>query len=505
MADKLLEIKNISKYYPGVTALKGVSFDILRGTVHCVVGENGAGKSTLIKILTGAERRSEGTILMNGGEFNPHSTRDAMRSGMSVLFQELNVVNQLTVKDNLSLGKERKTLGFFRKDPAVIDSVYSALRSLDPSIALTRMVGDLSVAQKQVIEIAKAIASDSNVIIMDEPTASISDEEVNRLFTIIKKLKERNVTVVYISHRLSEIFEIGDYVTVLRDGRMIGTKAVSDFTASCANEAEACDELIRMMLGKVVAERYIASSVDRNVKTLELRNATNDKLKGVSFELYKGEILGFYGLVGSGKTEIARAIFGLDRFDGEMAVGGKAKGIASPVDAIGEGISMVPEERRSEGLFTNLTIRENIPLMNLRTISRNGVFSRRKERQLARRYIDKVRIVARDEDQRVAELSGGNQQKVVLSKCLNAETDIILMDEPTRGIDVGAKEEIHNLIRELSKSGKSVIVFSSELPEILNLCDRIVLLYDGRIMKTLENGRGVDHESVMRVVTGAGE
>jgi len=240
------------------------------------------------------------------------------------------------------------------------------------------------------------------------------------------------------------------------------------------------------------------------VKTLELRNATNNKLKGVSFELFKGEILGFYGLVGSGKTEIARAIYGLDRMDGEMAVDGSVKGIASPVDAIRGGISMVPEERRSEGLFTNLTIRENIPLMNLRAISRNGVFSRRKERQLARRYIEKVRIVARDEDQRVAELSGGNQQKVVLSKCLNAETDIILMDEPTRGIDVGAKEEIHNLIRELAKNGKSVIVFTSELPEVLNLCDRIILLYDGKIMRTLENGRNIDHGSVMRVVTGAG-
>ena len=508
MADTLLEIRNICKYYPGVTALKGVSFDIRRGTVHCIVGENGAGKSTLIKILTGAERRSEGSILMNGKEFNPHSTRDAMRSGMSVLFQELNVVNQLSVRDNLSLGKEKRRLGFFRKDPAVIDSVYGVLRSLDPSISLSQMVGDLSVAQKQVIEIAKAIASDSNVIIMDEPTASISDEEVNRLFAIIKKLKARNVTVLYISHRLSEIFEIGDYVTVLRDGQMIGTKAISDFAAACEDGVldvnVACDELIRMMLGKVVAERYIASGVDKTVKTLELRNMTNDKLKGVSFELFKGEILGFYGLVGSGKTEIARAIYGLDRIDGQVVVGGSVKGIASPVDAIRGGISMVPEERRSEGLFTNLTIKENIPLMNLRSISRNGVFSRRKERQLARRYIEKVRIVARDEDQRVAELSGGNQQKVVLSKCLNAETDIILMDEPTRGIDVGAKEEIHNLIRELSKSGKSVIVFSSELPEILNLCDRIILLYDGRIMKTLENGPGVDHESVMRVVTGAG-
>jgi ABC-type sugar transport system ATPase subunit len=512
MQEKLLEIRDISKYYPGVTALKGVSFDIRRGSVHCIVGENGAGKSTLIKILTGAERRSEGTIRFNGREFNPHGTRDAMRSGMSVLFQELNVVNQLTVQDNLSLGKEKRKLGFFKRDPELIGNIYEVLRSLDPSISLTQMVEDLSVAQKQVIEIAKAIASDSNVIIMDEPTAAISDEEVNRLFQIIRKLKTRDVTVVYISHRLSEIFEIGDYVTVLRDGRMIDTKAIADFAGYCKDDAPsasssmdaACDELIRMMLGKVVAERYIPSDVDRGAKVLELRSVSNGKLKDVSFALYKGEILGFYGLVGSGKTEIAKAIYGIDGREGEVLVGGKLAAIANPADAIGEGIAMVPEERRSEGLFTNLTIRENIPMMNLRTISKNGVFSRKRERLLARRYIEKVRIVARDEDQRVSELSGGNQQKVVLSKCLNAESDIILMDEPTRGIDVGAKEEIHNLIRELAKNGKSVIVFTSELPEVLNLCDRIILLYDGKIMRTLENGRNIDHGSVMKVVTGAG-
>ncbi len=503
MQDILLSIEGISKQFPGVTALKDVSFDILKNTVHCIVGENGAGKSTLIKILTGAEMRSKGTILYNGKIFYPRNTRDAANFGMSVLFQELNVVDQLTVEQNLSLGKETRTLGFIRKDTAS-EKVFQVLQSLDPSIRLSDRVSSLSVAQKQVIEIAKAISSDSDVIIMDEPTAAISEDEVKRLFSIINRIKKENVTVIYISHRLGEIFEIGDYVTVLRDGLMIGTESIEDLS-SCRDEVESCAELIKMMLGKVVAEHYVPSTIDKTRKFLQLRNVSNKKLKNISFDLYKGEILGFYGLIGSGKTETANAIYGIDPVEGDIIVDGKKVNIDKPAIAIRTGIAMVPEERRTEGLFTKLSIKENIPLMNIRTISKNGIFSRKKERLLARKYIDKVKIVARDEDQNVAKLSGGNQQKVVLSKCLNAESDILLMDEPTRGIDVGAKEEIHNLIRELSHAGKSVIVFSSELPEVLNLCDRIILLYEGRIKEIIENGDEIDSERIMHIVTGGSE
>ncbi len=505
MYAKLIEIQALSKYFPGVIALEDVSFDIYKNTVHCIVGANGAGKSTFIKILTGAEKRSEGTILYNGQAFAPQSTRDAMRSGMSVLFQELNVVDQLTVEQNLSLGKEKRKFGFFQKTPGMINKVYAVLQDLDPSIALYQKVEDLSVAQKQVLEIAKAIASEADIIIMDEPTAAITEEETNRLFAIIKQLKTQNVTVIYISHRLNEIFEIGDYVTVFRDGRMIGTRTIEELS-ECRNQVEACAELAKMMLGKVVAEHYVPSAIDKTVKTLELQNVTNKKLKDVSFDLYKGEILGFYGLIGAGKTEIAKAIYGLDEKAGTVLVNGNTQAMDKPADAIRCGISMVPEERRSEGLFTRLSIKENIPLMNLRSISKHGIFSGQKERQLAQRFLKKVNIVARDEDQRVSQLSGGNQQKVVISKCLNAESDVLLMDEPTRGIDVGAKEEIHNLIRELSGAGKSIVVFSSELPEVLNLCDRIVLLYEGRIKKIIENGtEEIDQETIIRIVTGGGE
>lgn len=496
MQENLLQIQNISKHFPGVTALSDVSFDIKRNTVHCIVGENGAGKSTLIKILTGAESRSSGTILYNGNDFHPRNTGDAMNSGMSVLFQELNVVDQLTVKQNLSLGKENKTLGFIKKDDST-DSAFQILKDLDPTIRLGDKVSSLSVAQKQVIEIAKAISSDSDLIIMDEPTAAISEEEVNRLFSIIKRLKQENVTVVYISHRLSEIFEIGDNVTVLRDGRMIGTVSIDEVNSSA--------DLIKMMLGKVVAEHYIPSTVDTEKKVMQLKDVSNAKLKNISFDLYKGEILGFYGLIGSGKTEIASAIYGIDSYAGEIKINGTIRHIEKPKAAIRAGVSMVPEERRTEGLFAKLSIRENIPLMNMSTISKNGIFSKKKEKELAKRYIKKLRIAARDEDQTVANLSGGNQQKVVLSKCLNAESEILLMDEPTRGIDVGAKEEIHKLIRELSGQGKSVIVFSSELPEILNLCDRIIMLYEGRIKDVIQNGDDIDSEKIMHVVTGGGE
>ncbi len=500
-----MEIRNISKYFPGVVALKDISFDIRKSTVHCIIGENGAGKSTLIKILTGALKRNEGTIMLKGKEYNPRSTRDAMNSGMSVLFQELNVVDQLTVEQNLSLGKERIRFGIIRKDSELVENVYGVLQSLDPSISLQQRVADLSFAQKQIVEIAKAISSESEIIIMDEPTAAISEEETTRLFSIIDQLKQRSVTVIYITHRLNEIFRIGDYVTVLRDGTMIGTRSIKELSTACKDEVESCAELIKMMLGKMVVEHYIPGPVDERTKVLELKNVSTDKLKDINFELYKGEILGFYGLIGAGKTEIAKAIYGIGRKSGTMLLCGKEKKIDNPFKAIRCGIAMVPEERRSEGLFAKLSIRENIPVMNIKSISRYGIFSTAKERSIARMFIEKLKIVAKDEDHNVLKLSGGNQQKVVLSKCLNADSAILMLDEPTRGIDVGAKEEIHNLIRDLSQTGKSIIVFSSELPEILNLCDRIVLLYEGRVVKTIRNGKDIDSEKIMHLVTGGVE
>lgn len=501
-SETLIEVRDLVKEFPGVRALKGVSFDIKKGSVHCVVGENGAGKSTFIKILTGAYERTGGLIKMNGEPFDPRNIRDAMNAGISVLYQELNVVDDLTTEENLSLGQEKSKFGFIQKSEN-LDHVVETIKSLDDTIRLDIPMDSLSVAQKQVIEIAKALTSECSVLIMDEPTASLSEDEVRRLFENISRLKKKGITIIFISHKLSEIFEIGDYVTVFRDGEMIGTKAVEELMAGCGDSVpEACVELVRMMLGKVVQEEYIPSDVDYETRILEVKNVSNRRLKDITFDLYKGEILGFYGLLGAGKTEIGRVLYGIDDYDGEILIKGKKCEYDTIIGAMENGFSMLPEERRAEGIFSMLAIRENIPMMKMENVLNRGLISRLKENKLADSYIEKMSVAARNRDQKVAFLSGGNQQKVVIAKCLNREGDIILMDEPTRGVDVGAKEEIHNIIRELAAEGKSIIVFSSELPEIIHLCDRIVLLHEGTIGEIMKNKKNIDSDHIMKVVAG---
>ncbi len=490
--ENVLEIQDLVKDFPGVRAVNKVNFEIKRNTVHCLVGENGAGKSTLIKMLTGAYGRTSGKILLNGEEYNPRSTRDAKQKGISTLFQELNVVDQLTVAENLTLGMEETTFGFLRKS-AKIDKMISVMNSLEPSIRPGQLVSTLSVAKKQIVEIAKAIAAESDIIIMDEPTAAISEGEIERLFSIIKSLREKNVTVIYISHRLDEIFEIGDYVTVMRDGKHIDTKPVS--------EIQDRSELIKMMIGKTVFEQYTPREEECTETILDVRNLTNHKLKNVSFQVHTGEITGFYGLVGAGKTELARAIYGVDEYEGEILFKGK-KLQSEPDKVIAAGITLVPEERRSQGLFTILTIRGNVPVMNLEKISRGGFINSSLERHATLEYVDKLKIATNSIEKETAKLSGGNQQKVVLSKCLFADADLLMLDEPTRGIDVGAKSEIYSLIRRLSREGKSIMIFSSELPEVMNICDTIYLLYDGSLRDTLRNGCNCDSEKILHIVTG---
>jgi ribose transport system ATP-binding protein len=490
--ENVLEIRDLVKDFPGVRAVNNVSFDIKRNTIHCLVGENGAGKSTLIKILTGAYARTSGQVLLNGEEYNPRNTRDAKQKGLSTLFQELNVVDQLTVEENLTLGMEDTTFGFVRHTDK-INRMVSAMNDIEPSIKPKQLVSSLSVAKKQIVEIAKAVAAESNIIIMDEPTAAISESEIARLFTIIKGLRENNVTVIYISHRLDEIFELGDYVTVMRDGKHIETKPVA--------EIQDRSELIRMMIGKTVFEQYTPREGDCPDTILQVKQLSNHRLNDISFEIHAGEIAGFYGLVGAGKTELARAIYGVDAYDGEILFKGE-KLKPSPDKAIAAGIALVPEERRSQGLFTILTIRGNVPVMNMGKISRNGFINDVKERNVTLEYVDKLKIATSSIEKEAGKLSGGNQQKVVLSKCLFADADLLMLDEPTRGIDVGAKSEIYNLIRRLSREGKTIIIFSSELPEVMNICDSIYLLYDGSLKATLRNNCDVDSEQILHLVTG---
>lgn len=488
----VLEIRNLVRDFSSVRAVNDVSFDIKRNTVHCLVGENGAGKSTLIKILTGALERSGGTILLNGEDYRPRGPRDAKQRGISTLFQELNVVDQLTVEENLTLGMEDTRLGFLRKTDKTTKMV-GVMNDLEPSITPRQLVSTLSVARKQIVEIAKAVAAESDIIIMDEPTAAISEGEIARLFKIIKHLREQNVTVIYISHRLDEIFELGDYVTVMRDGRHIDTRPVA--------EIKDRSDLIRMMIGKTVFESYTPKAEGCGDTILSVRDLSNHKLRNISFDIHAGEIVGFYGLVGAGKTELARAIYGADPYEGEITFKGNRLG-TTPDRTISAGIALVPEERRTQGLYTILTIRGNVPVMNMGKISRRGFISSAKEREVAGRYIKRLNIVTNSAEKEVAKLSGGNQQKVVFAKCLFADADLLLLDEPTRGIDVGAKSEIYGIVRRLSAEGKSVMIFSSELHEIMNICDTIYLLYDGEVKSSLRNGCDVDSEQIIHIVTG---
>ena len=491
MNANILEVQNLGKSYPGVEALREVSLTIQRNTVHCIVGENGAGKSTFIKILTCAEERSSGRILYNGAEFRPRTIKEAMNLGISTLFQELNVVNQLTVEENLLLGREETVWGVIRR-PDRANKVFQVLKDFAPDIQLNRQVGDLSYAEKQVIEIVKAVAVDASLIIMDEPTAALTEAEAQRLFEVIRTLKQQDITVIYISHILDDIFAVGDYVTVFRDGSVIGTRQIAQIDRPT---------LIKMMIGKTVSERYVPRQVDYSVKVLEVANLRTPKLTDVSFDLHKGEIIGFYGLRGAGKSEIAQALYGLDTIlAGTIKISGRPVRFGIPKHSLRSGIAMVPEERLSEGLILKMPLRPNISISNLKKITRCAVVNSGKERAIAERYVKALNIKASGIEQQASTLSGGNQQKVVISKCLNADSTILLMDEPTRGIDIGAKEEIHKIIRALAEAGNSVIIFSSEYPEILNLCDRILLVADGRIIKEAAN-QELSAEELLRLIT----
>jgi len=487
-----MKIENLTKSFPGVLAVDDVSFDIKKNTVHCLVGENGAGKSTLIKVITGAHPRTSGKVYFNGKDYEPTSTKDAMDSGISTLFQELNIVNELTVEENLILGEEDTKFSFIQKTDKM-NRMVGVLKEIDDSISPKTLVEDLSVAQKQLVEIAKAIASEAEIIIMDEATAAISENEIKKLFKIISKLKEQKVTFIYISHRLDEIFEIGDYVTVMRDGRHIDTKLVADI--------ENRDELIHMMIGKTVFQNYKRGENIGSANVLEAKSLTNEKLADVNFSVSEGEIVGFYGLVGSGKTELSRALFGLDGCLGEVHFHGeKLEGM--PNSRIAKGMVLVPEERRTQGLFTSLPVKKNISVMNLKSLIKSGFINFKKEDETAHDYIDKLSISTSGIEKEVAYLSGGNQQKVVFAKCLFANSSMLILDEPTRGVDVGAKAEIYTIIRELANEGKAILFFSSELPEILDMCDRIFLLVNGQIKEEIVNGGEIDQNHILHVVTG---
>ncbi|MEX0281943.1 MAG: sugar ABC transporter ATP-binding protein [Arenibacterium sp.] len=490
--EKALSLMGLTKDYPGVRAVDNVTFEIEPGTIHCLVGENGAGKSTIVKMLTGALEPTSGAMKVGGRPHQPKNPQEARKGGIGTLFQELHVVDELTVLENLTLGMEVSRFGFLIKSD-LDERVTKTLAAIEPSIDPSARVSSLSVAQKQIVEIARATSSGARIIIMDEPTAALSEREVERLFKVIRRLGKSDVTVIYISHKLDEIFELGDAVTVLRDGKHIATKPLADVKGR--------PELIEMMVGRAVTHDYEPRGEISKKVALTVEGLANHLLRNVSFQVFEGEIVGFYGLVGAGKTEVARALFGADKAEGQVRFKGQARA-ASPKRAIADGIALVPEERRTQGLFTELTIRRNIPIMNIGKLARGGIFRAEIEKSVAREYVTKLGIATESIEKYAEKLSGGNQQKVVLSKCLFADADLLLLDEPTRGVDVGAKSEIYDLIRDLANEGKSVCIFSSELEEVLGVCDRIFLMYGGEIRAEIANGPNVDVAAILNVVTG---
>lgn len=505
--EPLVQMKNITKRFPGVVALDRINFDVQPGEVHVLLGENGAGKSTLMKVLSGAYTPDDGTILLNGKEHKQLTPHLSAEGGISIIYQELSVVNWLTIQENIFMGRlPSKKIGSI----AVVDykSMSEATEKLLAQVNLitrkpTTSVGDLSISEKQMVEIAKAVAFNAKVIVMDEPTSSLTEEEVQKLFAIIRQLKAEGKGIVFISHKLSEIQEIGDRITIMKDGGYVGTFPVKDLTT---------DDMVRMMVGREIKSNY-QHLPEENYQFGEVmfycRNLTrkDGKVKDVSFDLRKGEILGFSGLVGAGRSETMCAIYGAaPKSSGEIWLEGEKLSIQNPYQALRQGIGLVTENRRETGFFKNFSNGRNIALARqLKASSFNGMWgltNRREEVKIAEEQRQKIQIKCTSLNQMTAQLSGGNQQKVILGKWMAAGVKLLIFDEPTKGIDVGTKSEIYKLMRSLADAGIGVIVVSSEMPELLGLCDRIAVMADGRIIETYEVAEATE-EKLAKAATGA--
>jgi inositol transport system ATP-binding protein len=471
----ILEFKNVTKVFPGVTALDNVSFTIGRGEIHALVGENGAGKSTLVNILAGVYHMTRGTILYNDLQIHFLSPSEALKNGISVIYQERNLVPKLSVIANVFLGDEdcRKFLNIIKRD-RLKERFLSLLERVGFDIPAEEIVSNLSVSQQQMVEILKALSLNAELMIMDEPTSSLTDIETEHLFSVMKRLKDEGKTIIYISHFLDEVLNISDRVTVLRDGKYIGTKE----TKECSREL-----LIQMMVGRQIGDIFEYNPRQKREIFLSVRNLTVvGKFQGVSFDVKKGEVLGFAGLVGSGRTDVARVLFGLDEpEEGEIFIHERNIAFKNPGQAIKRGINLLPEDRKRKGLVLGLELQKNITLANLKEVCYRGVISDTKERKVAKQYIKALDIKTPSEKQLVRYLSGGNQQKVVIAKWLFTNFELLILDEPTTGIDVGAKMEIYRLVDQLAREGKAIIFISSEMMEILGVCDRVIVFSAGKI------------------------
>jgi|WetSurMetagenome_2_1015567.scaffolds.fasta_scaffold10152_3 ribose transport system ATP-binding protein len=494
----VLEVTGISKAFSGIYALRNASIKIFPGQVNAVIGENGAGKSTLMKIISGVYGNYEGQVLLNGEIVKFSGSKEAAEKGVVIIHQELNLIPELTIAENIFLGREpvnRLGLIDYRE---MHKKTTELLSRLDLSLNPFAKINQLRIGQQQLIEIARALLFDSKVLIMDEPTSAISDHEVELLFQIINSLKAKGVAIVYISHKLNELFQIADLYTVLRDGEMIGTGRMTDVSR---------DGLIQMMVGRDLRSRLnkkttVLHEEILRVENLSFKNPVNKNsflVNQVSFTLHRGEVLGICGLMGAGRTELLEAIFGLfpKYVTGKMFIGGKEQSINCINDAIRAGIALVPEDRKLQGLILNMDVAENTSLASLDRISRFSFINRKKEEELSRHFIDKLRTQVTSSQMEVRKLSGGNQQKVVIAKWLAVNPKILLLDEPTRGIDIGAKAEIYNLIDELTEQGIGIIVVSSELTEILAISDTILVMSESRQTRTMKRSEATE-EIIMK-------
>lgn len=493
MERTILTCKDVTKTFPGVRALDQVELELKEGEVHALCGENGAGKSTLIKILTGLYTKDCGTITYKGQEICYKSVQECRNHGISLIPQEIHLAQDLTVAENIMMSSYPTKGGKvdwekMRKKTIELQKRIGCETYFSPD---TR-VGDLCMGHQQLIEVMKAIATELKVIAFDEPTSSLSDEETDRLFRLIKELKAQGVSIIYVSHRLGEIFKICDRVTVFKDGKYVATKEVGDVTA---------DGLVSLMVGRDMSGFHKeANYADMSDVVLEVQDLCwKNKVKNVSFQLHKGEILGMFGIVGAGRTETARVIFGLENKDsGIVKIHGKEVNITSPKQAVDKKIGFVTEDRRGEGLSTISSVKWNITMPYVKKLSsRIGRIEHKKEIESARMFSEKLKIKAASLDEQAASLSGGNQQKIVIAKWLGAESEILIFDEPTRGIDVGAKAEIYRLMEQLAAAGKSIVMISSELPEVLALSDRILVYRDGEINKVFEKTDSLTEEEVL--------
>ncbi|MXQ47889.1 ATP-binding cassette domain-containing protein [Streptococcus pneumoniae] len=488
-----IEMRNISKSFGNNKVLEKIDLDLQSGQVHALMGENGAGKSTLMNILTGLFPATKGTIIIDGKEMAIANPQEAEEFGISFIHQEMNTWSDMTVLENLFLGREIKNSFGLLNQKAMKEKANQAFERLGVSIPLNAEIGKLSVGQQQMIEIAKSLLSEVSILIMDEPTAALTDRETESLFSIINSLKAQGVGIVYISHRMEEIFRITDLITVMRDGLVVDTTPTNETTS---------DELVKKMVGRELEDYYPDKTAKIGEVSFEVSHLSGNDFEDVSFQVRKGEILGFSGLMGAGRTEVMRAIFGIDTLkSGQIKIDGQEVSIANPVQAIEKGIGFLTENRKDEGLILDFSIKDNMTLPSTRDFSKHGFFDDKTSTEFVNQLIERLRVKSGTPKLPVGNLSGGNQQKVVLAKWIGIAPKILILDEPTRGVDVGAKREIYQLMNELAERGVPIIMVSSDLPEILGVSDRIIVMHEGRISGELSQSEA-NQELVMQLATG---